>query len=192
MRRSVLMLLALSLLAGCSSEARTTHGNGSGDSPGPLPPPDQVNRPPTVPAAEALLADDDIVIGVVVGGKARAYRLKAFKFIARHVVNDVINGTAVTVTYCDRDGCLRAFAADVDEPLPVRVGGFREGLLLRIGDSYFEQKTGRTADGEELPYRTMPVERTTWGTWRKAHSDTDVYVGDSAAPGAKDDLLGPS
>ena len=124
---------------------------------GPFRLPDQVNRPPTVPAAEALLADDDIVIGVVVGGKARAYRLKAFKFIARHVVNDVINGTAVTVTYCDRDGCLRAFAADVDEPLPVRVGGFREGLLLRIGDSYFEQKTGRTADGEGLPYRTMPV-----------------------------------
>jgi hypothetical protein len=182
------MLLALSLVAGCSDPppAPTKRGDGSGDSRQPAPPPDRVNRPPTVPAAEAPLADDQVVLGVVVGDKARAYRLNAFKFIAYHVVNDVIDQTAVTVTYCDRDSCLRGFAADGDEPLPIGVGGFREGLLLRVGNSHFVQKTGKTADGKELPYRAMPVERTTWGEWKRAHPNTDVYIGRSAAPGLPD------
>jgi hypothetical protein len=186
------MLLALLTLAGCSDQPPTERRGVSRDSPQPLPPSDRVNRPVTVPAAEARLADDEVVGGVVVGGKARAYRLGAFKFVAYHVVNDVIDNTAVTVTYCDRYGCLRAFAADGDEPLPVGVGGFHDGLLLRIGDSDYRQKTGRTADGKELPYRTMPVERTEWGAWKKAHPDTDVYIGSSAAPGTSDERPPPS
>ena len=190
MRRSSLILLALLPLAGCSGPPPSERSDVSRDAPRPLPPSDRVNRPRTVPAAKASLADDEVVVGVVVGGKARAYRLNAFKFIAYHVVNDVIDKTAVTITYCDRDDCLRAFTADADEPLPVGVGGFHEGLLLRVGDSQFQQKTGKTADGKELPYRTMPVERTEWGEWRKAHPDTDGYVGSSAAPGPSDAVPG--
>jgi hypothetical protein len=138
---------------------------------------DPVVRPPAVPAANAPLADDDVVVGVVAGGKARAYRLDAFRSTARHVVNDVLNKTAVSVTYCDRDDCLRVFTADREDPLPIGVGGFRHGLMLRVGADYYWQKDGKAVGGAEIPYRSLPSERTSWGQWKKAHPGTDVYVG---------------
>ncbi|MBO0700341.1 MAG: hypothetical protein J2P46_18225, partial [Zavarzinella sp.] len=45
-------------------------------------------RPPTVPAAAAGLADDEPVIGVTAGGRARAYRVGAFIGLSSQVVND--------------------------------------------------------------------------------------------------------
>jgi hypothetical protein len=56
------------------------------------------DRPQTVPGAEArFLRPDDEVFGLVVGGRARAYPVP---FIAyHHVVNDVIEGIPVAVTY---------------------------------------------------------------------------------------------
>jgi hypothetical protein len=186
MQRSAWMLLApLLALAGCSDPPPPPPEQGEvsssdGGVSKPAQPSDRVNWPATVPAAEANLADDDVVVGVVVGSKARAYRLNAFKYIDSHVVNDVVNKTAVTVTYCDRDDCLRVYTDDREEPLPIGVGGFREGLLLRIGNSSFEQKTGKRRVGGETPPRSMPFERTSWGEWKKAHADTDVYLGRSA------------
>src|SRR5262245_35289056 len=101
-----------------------------------------IKEPPTVPAAEANLTDDEEVIGVVIKGKPRAYRLAPFAGMLHHVVNDVVNKAAVTVTYCDRTDCIRTFTADGDRPLPVMLGGYNGGLLLRVGDDFFLQDTG--------------------------------------------------
>jgi hypothetical protein len=178
MHQSAWMLLAALLAtSGCSGQPPPPRPD---PPPSPAPPPsDRVDRPATVPAAKASLADGDAVVGVVVLGKARAYRLDGFKFIAHHVVNDVVSRTAVTVTYCDRDDCLRVFTGDGEEPLPVGVGGYDGGLLLRVGNGRFRQKAGSAARGEGLPYRPMPFERVSWGEWKKAHPDTDVYLGRS-------------
>jgi hypothetical protein len=54
--------------------------------------------PTTIPAARAVwLRDDDEVYGVVLGGKARAYPITMICY--HHVVNDVIQGIPVAVTY---------------------------------------------------------------------------------------------
>jgi hypothetical protein len=56
------------------------------------------DEPATVPAAEAtFLEDDDEVWGLVVLGKARAYAVTMLSY--HHVVNDVIEGIPVAVTY---------------------------------------------------------------------------------------------
>lgn len=56
------------------------------------------DEPLTVPAAQAaFLRDDDEVYGLVIEGKARAYAVTMLSF--HHVVNDVVGGVPVAVTY---------------------------------------------------------------------------------------------
>ena len=57
-----------------------------------------VDEPATVPAGEAtFLEEEDEVLGLVVRGKARAYAVTMLSY--HHVVNDVIEGIPVAVTY---------------------------------------------------------------------------------------------
>jgi hypothetical protein len=54
--------------------------------------------PRCVPADEArFLGPEDEVLGLIVGGKARAYAVTMLSY--HHVVNDVIEGIPVAVTY---------------------------------------------------------------------------------------------
>jgi hypothetical protein len=54
--------------------------------------------PATVPAADArFLRDDDEVLGFVIREKARAYAVTMLSY--HHVVNDVVAGIPVAVTY---------------------------------------------------------------------------------------------
>ncbi len=56
------------------------------------------NEPATVPAAQAsFLRHDDEVFGVVVRGQARAYPVTMISY--HHVVNDLIRGIPIAVTY---------------------------------------------------------------------------------------------
>jgi hypothetical protein len=140
-----------------------------------------VNRPPTVPAAAADLADDEPVIGIVVAGRPRAYRLKALAAMTGHVVNDVVAGSAVTVTHCDRTHCTRIFTASISEPLPIMTGGYKEGLLLKVGDGFYHQADGTSSSdphGAPLPLALLDYKQVSWKEWRTAHPDTDVYVAD--------------
>jgi hypothetical protein len=138
-----------------------------------------VTGPPAVPAAQAGLADDEPVVGVVAGGKARAYRRDALKMIAYHVVNDVVGGVPVTVTHCDRTRCTRAFTTHGGRALRLRVAGYRDGLLLKLDGQTYRQEDGRpvagSADGP-VPFEPFPAAELTWREWRAAHPDTDVVV----------------
>jgi len=54
--------------------------------------------PRTVPADQAIwLRDDDEVFGLVIRGQARAYPIPMIAY--HHVVNDVIRGIPVAITY---------------------------------------------------------------------------------------------
>lgn len=138
--------------------------------------------PPIRAAADAGLAADDEIIGVLVGGRSRAYLVRALVF-PWHVVNDVIGGQAVSVTYCDRARCMRVFTKEsANKPLQLDIAGQMEsGLILRIGNVEYSQKTGENLTSPKdapLPYSDMQFARTTWRQWREAHPDTDVYIGD--------------
>lgn len=132
-------------------------------------------RPPSAPAATVTLKDTDAVIGVVVDGRPRAYVVNALSNPRTHVVDDVVAGHPVTVTYCDRKDCTRVFTGDGDGPLDVNVGGYDDGLLLRINGRRYRQDSGEAMEpGEPLPFPQMGFVRTTWKEWRDAHPDTDV------------------
>lgn len=58
-----------------------------------------IDEPKFAPVAEIDdLADDEPVIGVVIGGEARAYPLRIL--IWHEIVNDSVGGIPITVTFC--------------------------------------------------------------------------------------------
>ena len=129
-----------------------------------------LEMPPTVPADTAQLADDAPVAGVVVNGRPRAYSLQSMSQPQYHVLNDVLAGRAVSVTYCDRTDCLRAFSAPSPRPLPVWLEGWSgDEMLISLDSQVFSQN--------EAPLAAWEVEHTTWSQWRAGHPDTDVFVG---------------
>src|SRR5262249_28813080 len=145
--------------------------------------------PQTVPAKEARLADEDEVLGVVMEGTARAYAVKTLGAGPdNHIVNDLLHGVPVSVTYCCFSGCAQAFTVpDCKNPLEIEVGGFSEhNMLLRVGeDLYYQGSLDPFVVGADLgqdlevfPYRLLPFTKTTWKKWKDLHPATDVYVRD--------------
>jgi hypothetical protein len=141
-------------------------------------------RPVALSAAAALLPDDAEVIGVTVAGHARAYLLRSVAgHFLRHVVNDVVGGCPITVTYCDRSNCSQVFTGPpTGAPLDVPIGYWSEehGLVFRIDGVDYAQKTGAnltSPGGPDIPYTVLPHVRTSWREWREAHPDTDIFTG---------------
>jgi len=145
-----------------------------------------IRQPPVKAAADAGLADDVTVVGVVVGGKARAYSLPALSPMDRQIVNDLLGDVPVTITYCARTNCLRVFTAQASgRPLDVsQMGLERDGLLIKYDGETYAQATGKrfSVEGPDLPLAALKHERTTWKAWREKHPETDVYVGPDTLP----------
>jgi len=147
-----------------------------------------VTTPATLPAPEAQLADDEPVVGVEAAGAYRAYRLRSMAALTRHVINDLVGGKAVTVTFCDLNDCVRAFGGGESKtPLDVTVAGLADGsMLIGVGDHIYFQNTSEIANPEtdkaapRFPYPSIPATRTTWGEWKSLHPTTDVYIHPSA------------
>ncbi len=141
-----------------------------------------IDQPPTRPALESGLDDGSMVIGIEVDGKARAYAASAMSSPTQHIVNDLVGEVPVTVTYCDRNNCARAFTADQrSHRLRIDLMGMVMGrMVLRTESGMYYQDSGASVNenGAPLPYAHFPVAVTTWKAWRDAHPDTDVYVGD--------------
>ena len=141
--------------------------------------------PPAVPARSAALHPDAPVIGVSHLGHYRAYAIDAMSRSHSHVINDLLGGIPVTVAYCDRTRCARAFTAPARaEPLDVSVGGWlNDGgvrdMLIRVGAHRYLLKSASPLGGGSppFPYDRIEVEMSTWQEWSAAHPDTDVYLG---------------
>ena len=149
-----------------------------------------VTRPPTASAERASLRGDEEVIGVVVGGRARAYRLGALEVRTNHVVNDLIGGTPISVTYCDISRCLRVYTEPtMNTPLDIEVGGLHvvDGgeMVLKVAGKYYFQRSGLALGvgpgSGLLPYGLIEPARTTWREWVRRHPETDVFEGRSSA-----------
>ena len=140
-------------------------------------------RPPTQAAKTATLPPEEMVIGVVAGGRARAYRLAAFEGKSGHLVNDLIDGVPVSVAYCDLTKCVRVYTDPLGSaPLNVEVSGVLDDeMILKLGGNLYFHKSGQSltpGDGPPaMPYDLLTPTLTTWEEWTKQHPDTDVYMG---------------
>lgn len=142
------------------------------------------DEPATVPAAAAtFLRDGDEVYGVEVEGRARAYAIT--KLAYHHVVNDVIAGTPVLVTYCVVCSSGVAFDPHLDgQRLTFGFEGVWQGVAIvydRDTGSLWKHLTGACFDGPHAGRTLTPLTtgtHTTWAAWRHAHPGTDVMAPD--------------
>jgi hypothetical protein len=141
--------------------------------------------PNTVRPGEAKLRPDRPVVGVEIGGKARAYALDGLGGPSGHVVNDMIGRIPVSVTFCGVTNCVRVYTDSArSAALDVQVAGLYRGeMAMKIAGALYLQESARPLKPETnappIPYRTLNPIVTSWGSWLKSHPNTDVYARDS-------------
>lgn len=133
---------------------------------------------PTFHHPEVLTFPDDMLIfGVVRNGVARAYPQRLLVY--HEIVNDVIDGEPVAITYCPLTGTVQGFERG-DATFGVTGLLVNNNLVMydRTTETLWPQipATGIEGDmaGESL--REFPLVWTSLGSWREKHPETMVLT----------------
>ncbi len=136
-----------------------------------------IDNPRFVSASAAdFLRDKDRVIGLALGGIAKAYPIAILNW--HEIVNDSLAGEPVVVTFCPLCGTGMVFR--VPASLDFGVSGllYNSDVLLydRQSDSLWSQIKMEAVSGRRLGEKLelLPASHTTWADWRKRHPDTRV------------------
>jgi hypothetical protein len=138
-------------------------------------------------AEQSDLKADDRVLGVFVGGIAKAFPVN---ILAHHeVVNDWTQQTHMVVTYCPLCGSGMAFRSGLDGKALFGVSGllYNSDVLLydQATESLWSQILGQAVtgpkQGEKL--KSIPVLHTRWSDWLSRHPDTWVLSRDTGYRG---------
>jgi hypothetical protein len=136
-----------------------------------------IDEPEFMSASEAdrFLEPDDVVIGLVIEGEARAYPRRVLAW--HEIVNDSLAGTALSVTYCPLTGTAIGFERG-DTTFGVSGDLVNSNLIMydRATDSRWPQMLGVAVSGplQGEALREVPLDWTTWELWRAAHPQTSV------------------
>ena len=132
-------------------------------------------------AQASYLREDHIVMGVVLNGEAKAYPQNIGWW--HEIVNDVVGGTPIIVSFCPLTGTGMVFDATGDDGLRVTAGVsgwlFNSNLVLRDrrdGQTLYPQMTHTAVTGPRTNevLELLPVVETTWGNWKKLYPATQV------------------
>ena len=143
-----------------------------------------IYSPVFVPASAANLPDDELVVGLAIDNDARAYPTGIL--FSREIVNDVVGGVPVLVTWCPR--CYTALVHERRIHGSVPVFG-NHGALYKGAMTWFDHETGSVWSqplGTALagPWvgaalSLIPSQITTWSDWRASQPETTVLVIDT-------------
>jgi len=123
-------------------------------------------------AAEVIIPDETMIIGVELGGSFRAYLPSGMNDMDQHVLHDEFNGEPITVTYCDKSDCARVFVRGDVAAGQIHMGGFNgDAMLLLIDEKRYVQSD------QEMPLDEYPIKRMAWLEWKTSHPETTIYVG---------------
>jgi hypothetical protein len=127
------------------------------------------------------LSPEDLVLGVAMGGEARAYPIRILNW--HEIVNDVVGGLPIAATYCPLCATGMVYDRRVEgQVLTFRVSGklYRNDLVMVDTEtgSLWPQILGRAATGplRGADLALIPSWTTTLGAWREAHPDTLVLA----------------
>jgi hypothetical protein len=139
-----------------------------------------IDDPLFEPASSVVWLDDrEPALVLQLGGEPRAYPIQVLMW--HEIVNDVVDGRPVAVTYCPLCNSGVAFDRTVDgRPLDFGTSGslYLSALLMydRQTESLWTHFDGRavvgTLAGAEL--EMLPMSTVAWGDFRRAHPDGQV------------------
>ena len=133
------------------------------------------------PSFVEYLRPDDLVLGVVINGEARAYPHNIGWW--HEIVNDKIGGRAISVTFCPLTGTGLVFDATDAHGGQFQLGVsgllFNTNLVMydrRDGDTLYPQMAFKAISGPRRgeSLQLLPVVETTWDTWRTLYPRTRV------------------
>ena len=130
---------------------------------------------------EEQMSLDERVIGLVINGDARAYPINVLS--AHEIVNDVVGGEPVAVTWCPLCYTALVFSRRIEgleNELTFGVSGklLHDTLIMYDSESgsLWSQLYGAAIDGEYAgrPLDYFPSTHTEWRVWRSEYPDTKV------------------
>lgn len=145
-----------------------------------------LNRPPAVPAAagDQFLAPGALVLGMAVGGQARAYPHNVLWW--HEIVNDELGGRPIAVSYCPLTGSGMVYDPAIGgQTLNFGVSGllFDNNLVLfdRTTESLWSQMRVQAVCGSfsGTAPSLLPVVQSTWAAWKALHPETTVVSFDT-------------
>lgn len=140
-----------------------------------------LNSPDVVPAStgDFFLVSDDLVLGVVVNGEARAYPHGVLWW--HEIVNDVLGGRPIVVSFCPLTGSGLVYDPVINGQLHnFGVSGllFDNNLILfdRTTESLWSQMRVQSICGSLQGTRPplLPLVQSTWAAWKAMYPDTTV------------------
>ncbi|MCP4758629.1 MAG: DUF3179 domain-containing protein [Planctomycetes bacterium] len=136
-----------------------------------------------VSTREKYLVEDDTVIGIEIGGEARAYPISTLH--VHELIHDELGGVPIVVTWHWPSASPVVFDRRIGgETKRFGVSGLVAGgnqvLYLRStdgrvgGEPLFSQLLARSITGPEQSLTTIPCRFTSWPRWRESHPKTTV------------------
>jgi len=141
-----------------------------------------IDDPAFVDAGEAddWLGDGEPVFGVSIDGDVRAYPQRVL--VWHEIVNDVVGGGSVAVTYCPLTGTAQGFDRG-DTTFGVSGRLLNSNLIMydRAREDYWPQMlaTSIRGDREGGHLEEFPVTWTSWERWHAAYPETRVLSEDT-------------
>ena len=144
-----------------------------------------LDTPQFVSAAETQFGDQELIIGLEINGDARAYPYAILNW--HEIVNDVVGGVPVAVTYCplcETNSVFIRKLGGLETTFGVSGGLYHSCLVMydRTTESLWVQPWGTPIAGEHLSspqLERVPAVRTTLGKWKKNHPTTLVLSTDT-------------
>ena len=127
----------------------------------------------------SYMDDDDLIVGIVNGNKAKAYPHKILDW--HEVINDDVFGEKVTISYCPLTGTAFGWESSVNNKFSeFGVSGliYNSNLILydRETDSHWSQLRLLCVNGELIEYKPSVVNviETTWKLWKEMFPETKI------------------
>ncbi len=145
-----------------------------------------LTNPAVVPAetATTFLVPEDLVLGVVINGEARAYPHGVLWW--HEIINDVLGGRPILVSFCPLTGSGIVSDPDLNGQLHnFGVSGllFDNNLIMfdRTTDSLWSQMRLDSICGDLSGTRPplLPVVQSTWAAWKAMHPTTTAVSFDT-------------
>ena len=144
-----------------------------------------IHKPVFINASQAgYLSDSDRILGVQFEGQAKAYPIRILNW--HEVVNDKINESDFSITYCPLCGTGVAFSGTTQTSgIQFGVSGllYNSDVLLYdlATQSLWSQILGQAISGERMGEKLVkiPLQHTNWKHWQALHPDTLVLSDDT-------------